>query len=545
MKSSHTRILRLLLLLSFFIFAGIYVMHCATRSLDPDLGWHLRMGEEIVETKDVPTVETWNTPIFGEQWIDHEWLLNVGFFEIYHHFGFEGLAYTSVFLLLLLFGVQQYVLLKKKTSISALVTILILQTFGLFGMSAHIGIRPIMLSLLLFFAFLRCFKKAISGKHPVVFRIFLPLLFVFWANLHGSFLIGYAVLFAWMVIFGMLSLFPTLAQFLGRFFGIPHSSARTQLSILAVSFACLVAPILNPYGVDLYHLLSDYWSDGYYMTHITEWLPAWAWPIDFWKLFFSAFSLGFLLLWFLTIITNPLQKIPKPPLWETALFLLFLFLSLNHIRHFPLFFITALPLLFSFCVDFLPTQFSGKKTFSKTLTLGIPLMFSLVFLGTSAVQARGISLPENPFSSEKFCKRYPCKATEFLKYSEQNKATLLNPYVWGGYLLWVWQEKTIFIDGRQPQRSYEDHSFLEESNSFFDKEQIEEKLTKHHIEVVMLKKETPPSFSWFEKRFFGIGDEQEEEMKQSENVLLEFLKNSVDWKQVYEDDVAIIFEKEK
>lgn len=114
MKSSHTRILRLLLLLSFFIFAGIYVMHCATRSLDPDLGWHLRMGEEIVETKDVPTVETWNTPIFGEQWIDHEWLLNVGFFEIYHHFGFEGLAYTSVFLLLLLFGVQQYVLLKKK-----------------------------------------------------------------------------------------------------------------------------------------------------------------------------------------------------------------------------------------------------------------------------------------------------------------------------------------------------------------------------------------------------------------------------------------------
>lgn len=526
---------------SFFLFSTLFGLQCATRSLDPDFGWHLRIGQETEKRNTVLTTEEWNTPIIGEKWIDHEWLMNIGFYDIYEHFGYMGLAFISVLLLVLLFGIQQKLLLKKEHGTAAILSLIFLQTFGLFGMSAHLGIRPILISLLLFLAFLEFLKRATTGKKQLLFRILLPVLFLIWGNLHGSFLIGHVIIIGWIILFTLLSAFPSLRKFLERFFEIPAMpSARTQISMVFLFIACVATPLINPYGIDLYHLLSEYWQNNYYLLHISEWLPAWTWPISLWKLSFGAFSFGVVFIWFVTAITSSSKKIPKLPLWETVLFLLFLLLSLTHIRHFPLFFGTALPLLFSFCTVFFPTQFSRKKPFPKIFQIGIPVSFLTFFLVFSATYAKNISFPEDPFAFPKFCKHYPCAATTFLKDSEYRDKVLLNPYAWGGYLLWMWPEKVIFTDGRQPQRSYEGHSLLEESNAFFDKEQIEKKLKKHSIEVVLLRKQKPASFSLFDRYFFGI---DEQEVKTTENSLLDFLKNSKDWMQKYEDETAVIFVK--
>ena len=75
--------------------AGLLTMlACLTvrgRFNDPDLWWHLKMGEIVWTTHAIPTTDIFSFTTHHHSWIPHEWLAQVTIFAAYHWGGFAGL----------------------------------------------------------------------------------------------------------------------------------------------------------------------------------------------------------------------------------------------------------------------------------------------------------------------------------------------------------------------------------------------------------------------------------------------------------------------
>ena len=54
----------------------------ARNALDPDLWWHLRTGQWIVDTGHIPHADPFSFTRTGHAWVSHEWLSEVAFYEL-------------------------------------------------------------------------------------------------------------------------------------------------------------------------------------------------------------------------------------------------------------------------------------------------------------------------------------------------------------------------------------------------------------------------------------------------------------------------------
>src|SRR3972149_5262151 len=59
--------------------------------LDPDFGWHVRMGEVILES-GIPLTDPFSYTMAAFPFVDHEWLTNVLMYLGYRSIGMVGLA---------------------------------------------------------------------------------------------------------------------------------------------------------------------------------------------------------------------------------------------------------------------------------------------------------------------------------------------------------------------------------------------------------------------------------------------------------------------
>jgi len=69
MKRKHA--LTTLILLGILIF--LFFLNNSFDYLDPDLGWHLKAGHDIIQDQKVSTVNYYNYTLNNIEWINHEW----------------------------------------------------------------------------------------------------------------------------------------------------------------------------------------------------------------------------------------------------------------------------------------------------------------------------------------------------------------------------------------------------------------------------------------------------------------------------------------
>src|ERR1700733_9062050 len=62
------------------VFLGLFAM-AARNVTDPDVWWHLRTGQYIVEHTSVPHTDPFSYTRAGKPWVAHEWLTEVLLFE--------------------------------------------------------------------------------------------------------------------------------------------------------------------------------------------------------------------------------------------------------------------------------------------------------------------------------------------------------------------------------------------------------------------------------------------------------------------------------
>lgn len=517
----------------FYLFIFCLLLNNSYKSLDPDLGWHLKVGEDIIREGSVPHLNYYNYTLEGKTWVDHEWLLNAFVYVVYTGFGNIGLNIIFALIIILTLAILHYSLKNQLSSRpSGVFFFIFFMILGVVAMSPHLGIRLQEIGLLfLTLTFLVISRFEVNKRFRVLFWL-IPL-FYLWAVAHASFLIGIFILFFWLgVKIAEKLIFENFdSSKLASVFRIDRPLSWKQALIFGVfSLISFIVTFATPYGFDLYANFVKDCFNTYYLTHISEWLPAWYFPLAYWQLVFMALAIASIIL----IWLNRTKEIMLKP-WDTALIIFFVLASFKSKRHFPLLFVSIFPLIIKnyFNIFGLSAQ---KEFYDKANFLKLFIIITLILSSISLILKTNFT--KDPFKN--FCADYPCQAVNFLKgqpqYADYN---ILNEYGWGGYLIWTWPERKYFIDGRMPQYPFNGKSFLEEYMEFFDENKAKEKLDQHDIRLLLIKSnEEEYKFNWFEKFILRAKDHSNDR-----NYLKEFVSSSPDWGAVYSDPSAIIYAK--
>ncbi|MCU0679085.1 MAG: hypothetical protein MUC28_01395, partial [Planctomycetes bacterium] len=226
-------------------------------------------------------------------------------------------------------------------------------------------------------------------------------------------------------------------------------------------------------------------------------------------------------------------------LWSYVLILFFLWLALKSKRHFPLFFIVSFPFTVKFFINHLNLPSNLAQTIKNSLLLRIYSVLGLVLL--SIFFFVSAEYTNEPFTAEKYCLSYPCDGIDFVKGEPAYRdLKIFNNYSWGGFMIWVWPEKPLFIDGRLPQFDFAGHTILEEYHDFFKKEKTSGLLEKYGIEMVFIDQAKEYRFTWFEKYLLRL---KNDDIKKINSDFLEYMNNADRWKLVYEDNICLIYAK--
>jgi len=227
--------------------------------VDPDLGGHLKFGQVVWETGRIAQPDPFSYVTGGDVWVNHEWLAEVIWYLAFAVGGPAALIGLKVGLAVLVSALVCWHLLRQGvTRLRTAVVVLLMLHFFLITL---ITVRPLILSYLLFLLVLLLIQEMANGRIRLVWTI--PLLFVLWANLHPGFLAGLAVLGIWSAVELGIRRFKKSATSL--------PSAPSDLAILGVFIAGVLATAINPYGIHLWGFL--YRTATVPRPDITEWQP--------------------------------------------------------------------------------------------------------------------------------------------------------------------------------------------------------------------------------------------------------------------------------
>jgi putative effector of murein hydrolase LrgA (UPF0299 family) len=312
-----------------------------------DLGWHLAAGDLIRDRGNIPFHDPWSFTSGGRQWHNLSWLWDVIASVLFQYAGFGGLLLFTVACGGVIVGYLTSVCLSSGASaiavcISVLAACLLYPAFPA-APNVYLAASPnisTMLFCVMFYA--RCLK----GRR----RLLLPVMMVFWANLHGGFLLG----------------FPIVGVFCGA-----ALLRRDWVNFRVYSFVglgCFIATFINPLGWHIYQGVAT--TLGHFIqAYITEW----------WS-YFANFSVpGSIpgVIYILAFVALELRYRVSCPLESRLLSWLFLFLGFYQFRYMAFFFIFSTVPLALHLDRLLPKQANNFKVQWSLLTAGIIIACAL------------------------------------------------------------------------------------------------------------------------------------------------------------------------
>ncbi|MDD5430792.1 MAG: hypothetical protein PHP03_01045 [Candidatus Pacebacteria bacterium] len=227
------------------VFYGFFLTH-KTNLITADLGRHLKNGQEFFQNFSVNETNLYSYTQPDYPTINHHWASGAVFYLAYKYFGFSGLSIFFIILSLLTFLIFFRVAYRRVgMGVAGLVA---LPAIGL--MASRIEIRPETFSYLfagIFLLVLWGFRDGIISYRQL---LVLPVLQIFWVNLHIYFFLG-------PLLIGVFLLRSLIVENL-------RDQSRKLFNILSfTALACLVNPaglagalvpfnIFRDYGYALY-----------------------------------------------------------------------------------------------------------------------------------------------------------------------------------------------------------------------------------------------------------------------------------------------------
>ena len=446
---------------------------------DPDIWWHLRNAEYLLRESRWPRVDVYSYTVFGNPWMNHEWLGELPYYLAWRAFGLVGIKVLSLLILELIFGGLLYVCWRKSGNIKASVVACYLAI--LLG-SVSFGPRILLFGYIYLLALL--FLLEDFRSHGAARLWFVPPLFCAWINTHGSWVFGLIVL-AIFIAGGLVE------GMWGRVEAVRWSAA--QLRKLGVCLAASIAALLvNPYSYRLVlYPLDLAFHQKLNIAHVAEWNS-----VDFHD------ARGKIALFFLvTLLLAALFGRGHWQLYEMGLAILGVYAGFTYVRFLFLAGILAAPLIANF-LSFLPHYRPEVDR---------PAWNALIIAGAFAFMAW--TFPTGKRLWQSVDREYPSEVLTRLS-SLAASDRVLNFYLWGGYLGWRDSQFRDFIDSRVDVFEYA--GVLKDYLDLLDLKDPFPILDKYRIRYVLF----PP-----------------------DELLTYALRHDTRWKVIFSGDVSVLFER--
>lgn len=465
---------------------GVFAM-AARGVADPDVWWHLRTGQLILQNHSLFHTDPYSFTRFGQPWINHEWLSEILLFGVYRLAGFGGLivsfaaVISAAFLLIFLRS-------PGRPYLAALMTL-----WGAVACASTWGVRPQMFSFLLASIFLLLLDR--SEGRPKILWWTAPLMLL-WVNLHAGYPIGLAFI-------ALFLLGEALEAAMGR---EPWQNSWPRLKRLAMAFAlCLALVALNPNGLRIYWYPFETLRSAAMHRFIHEWFSP-----DFHDPTYLP-----LLLMLLALIAGLAVSPRCPRLRNLLLLLATIPAALRSIRHIPLLVLVIVPVLAELAEAKLE-ELGATRLLRKALsvppsrTLAINFLVLLTFAIFTEVRVREVVVRQPETEAQHF----PRAAADFL-LQQHPPQPMMNHYNWGGYFIWkLYPQYLVFMDGRADV--YGDAFMTDFSHSYYFTDDWQVPLRDSGIRTVVLPPDAP---------------------------LITALRSRPEWKLIYSDSQAAILTK--
>ncbi len=411
----------LLILIGLYAIPAIAVM---TPIIDPDIWWHLRTGQWIVEHGAVPTTDPFSSYGMGKPWIAYSWLFEVLVYGLYSALGLTGILLYRVVLSFAVVAAVHRLVAKREPRFVVATNIVLLAVLGILPL---LDVRPWLFTILFFTLTLDTVLDLREGTNTKAVWL-LPPLFVLWANLHIQFIYG-------LFLLSLATAESVIDRLLRR--APVENDARTISSrLLIVTASCAVATLVTPYHLYLYRTILDIiWQTGQFQ-YVSELLaPSFRSPWD-WLVLAATLGAAFSLGWRREVRPFPLLLLVAGA-----------FLSFRARRDVWFVVIAAAALIAtSHSTKALADRFA--LTTRRVLLVAAGVLVVLVGVG----RIRNIS--ERHLKSA-LAEKYPVAAAAFVE-ERGYPGPLYNHFNWGGYLIWRLPNLPVAMDGRGPGNLHDD-----------------------------------------------------------------------------------------
>jgi len=458
---------------------------------DYDLWWLLKTGEHMVTTRSFPTADPFSWTAQGAYWLNHAWGFELLLYAVYSVAGLAGLVALQVAFALATLGVTYWTLRREEVPVAWALALIALAALATRGFWAP---RPQVVTYLATAVLWAIVWEYRQGRGDRL--AWLPLLTLLWANLHGGFFVGLAVL-----------ALATLGQLADRAFdrGQEAPPAPRVGRLAAVFGLCLVASVLNPFHVRALRFPLEVAADRAAKDFIIEWSsPAFQNPE---LRLFEALLLFFLAAWSLAR--------RRPRLADVGLVVVLVYLALDATRNIPLFFVLLTPLAGRLGADawvrvrLWARERGGPARARVWTSAGLAALIVVAWFRPVVPQLAPALVPRWGTASV-----FPAGAVEFLRRNPM-PGPLFNDYGWGGYLIYhLFPRYRVFMDGRIaifPPHVRQDFVTINNGQAGW-----QEALDRRGIELVLIRKGT---------------------------ALASLLREASAWAVAYEDGQAVIFQR--
>lgn len=254
-KKSQTadQIAQTIVLAILFASPALLCVHGAVVA-DPDVWWHLRIGQWMLQHHAVLRVDAFSAPNSGKPYAAYSWLFELLISKWFQYGGLAGLVGYSATMVLAIAIASRHLVKRLQTDFSLVILISFVACFTLSRLYTP---RPWLFTILFFALELDILMHARkTGKTREL--LWLPVIFALWANIHIQFIDG-------LLVLGL-----ALAEAIASHWKIGVPTRLRAWPLWAALGGSILGTLINPFGWHIYRVAYDLAAQRGVLDKITE-----------------------------------------------------------------------------------------------------------------------------------------------------------------------------------------------------------------------------------------------------------------------------------
>jgi hypothetical protein len=445
---------------------------------DPDIWWHLETGKWIADHRTLPTTDPFSTYGEGKSWIVYSWLFEVSMYGLVRELGVSGVVFYTLVGTWLIMFTLHLIIARRCRDF---ITVSSFLAISVGCLSKLFTPRPWLFTILFCAITLEVVLSLREEKIRPWFWC-LPLIYMLWANIHIQFVYGLSLL-------GLAIIAPVIDRYLQPSIMMWGSLMWRRLVVLTV--LCVASTLVTPYGGRLYLEVLLYAGQTGFWDIVQEMQAPSFRSVADWSM--------------LVLFSLALVQLGRRKTYSSFEVLFLLAASVSFFRgQRDIWFLVlaALTVLVPIRIR------EGRERILSHKPLA-PIFVIIVVSVVCILEYRGFSEVQ---ILQNTAKMYPIDAANFIE-RHRYRGPLFNHFDWGGYLIWRLPFLKVSMDGR--------------GNVHGDTRIKQSILTWNG------------SSNW---RDNGDLEVAEVVIVQKDMALASLLQLDPDFRMVYKDDTAIVFE---